>query len=324
MGGGSVSDTEAADLLAPEPPPRRRVRWRAIVMLLGLAGLVIAAMSSVDDVREQALPDAWALALALALQFVAMTMSAQAWVALFPPGIDRRVLATGLYTSQLTKYLPAGGFVQAASQVALSTPTDGGLAVSALRLPVFSLCTLVAGAAVSSILVLDTDLAPWARVLAACGLLALVLLHRAMMAAVLRMARRVVHRLPEPELLPPQRAILRCWAFALGNITAYSIAFAVLAGDLDDVSSVWAAAAFAAGWSAGYVVLPLPSGLGVREAVIVGVLPGLPAGSLIAASVAHRLTGFVAEAILAGGAHLRPRMRRRRTAPPATEADRQA
>lgn len=314
-----MSDTDAADLVGPEPPPRRRVRWRAVIMLLGLVGLVIAAVSSVDDVREQALPDAWALALALVLQFVAMTMSAQAWVALFPPGIDRRVLTGGLYTSQLTKYLPAGGFVQAASQVALSTPTDGGLGVAALRLPVFSLCTVVAGATVSSVLVFDPDLAPWARALAACGVLALLLLHRAVLAAALRTARRLVHRLPEPDLLPPQRAILHCWAFALGNIAAYSGAFAVLAGDLDDVPSLWAAAAFAAGWSAGYVVLPLPSGLGVREAVIVGVLPGLPAGSLIAASVAHRLTGFVAEAVLAGAATLRVRATRRQAAPPARE-----
>ena len=275
-------------------------------MLLGLAGLTVAAFSMVDDVREQALPDVRALVIAFVLQIVAMVMSARAWVALFPPDADQRALASGLYTSQLTKYLPAGGFVQAASQVALSTTGPGDLGVTALRLPVFSLCNLVAGATISTVLVFDTDLSPWARVLAACGLSTLLLLHRRVLTTTLRAARRLIRRLPEPSTIPPQASILRCFGFATVNLAAYGGAFAVLVRDLAGVRPVWAGAAFCAGWAAGYLALPVPSGLGVREGVIVAVLPGLPAGSLIAASVAHRLTGFVAEALLAGGARLRP------------------
>jgi uncharacterized membrane protein YbhN (UPF0104 family) len=309
-----LSDTDAADLVVPETPPSRRVRWRAVVMLLGIVGLAIAAFSTVDNVREQALPNARSLALAFALQVVALVMSARAWGVLFPPGSDRRMLASGLYTSQLTKYLPAGGFVQAASQVALSTPSDLGIGVAALRLPVFSLCTLVAGASLSSVLAFDADLAVWARCLAACGVASVLLLHRGVLAAALRAARRVVGRLPDPSNLPPQGAIVRCWAFALVSMSAYGVTFAVLIGDLADVRPVWAAAAFCAAWAAGYVVLPLPSGLGIREAAIIAVLPGLPTGSLLAASVAHRLTGFLAEVLLAGGTQLRGGLRRRRAA----------
>ena len=67
----------------------------------------------------------------------------------------------------------------------------------------------------------------------------------------------------------------------------------------------------AAAWTAGYLVVPLPGGLGVREAVIVAALPEVSAGPLLAVSVAHRLLGLTAEAVLAGTAHLRALRQRR-------------
>ena len=98
-----------------------QVRWKALVGLAALAGLVVAAVTfSFDDIEEQ-LRDPGRLAAALALQLVALSCGARAWSALFPPGSDRRALHRGLYTSQLTKYLPiGGGLVQTASQVALA------------------------------------------------------------------------------------------------------------------------------------------------------------------------------------------------------------
>ena len=156
-------------------------------MLLGIVGLAIAAVASVDDVRDQALPGVAALAAAFGLQLLAMIASARAWVCLFPPTADRHLLARGLYTSQLTKYLPAGGFVQAASQVTMSTADGEGLGRAAIRLPVFSLCTLVAAALWSSLLVFDTDLPGWARLLAGAALGSVALVHR-------RVLRRRAHR----------------------------------------------------------------------------------------------------------------------------------
>jgi hypothetical protein len=49
----------------------------------------------------------------------------------------------------------------------------------------------------------------------------------------------------------------------------------------------------------------------VREGVLLAALPGLAMGSVLASSVAHRLTSFVAEALLAGRAHLAAVGRRR-------------
>lgn len=281
--------------------------------LLGLVALTVAAVTTARSADGQVLPGAAAMAGAFALHLVALTCAAQAWIALFPPGSDRRELARGLYTSQLTKYLPAGGFAQAASQVAFAG-NQGGLKAAALRLPVFSLCSVVAGTTIGSMLAFDSDLAGWARVLAAAALLSVLCLHRSVLAAVLRLAKRLVRRLPEPDALPTQGEILRCYVFALGNLLAFSAAFAVLLDDLDDVAPLSVIGTLAAAWTAGYLVIVLPGGLGVREAVILAALPDVGRAPLLAVSIAHRLLGLAAEGLLAGKAHLQAVRERRRGA----------
>lgn len=307
-----MTELDAHDLLPPEPQPEpgrgRWRRWQPLIGLVGLAGLAVAAASSIDDVREQELPGVPALVVALVLHMVALSFAGRAWVALFPPAADRRQLTSGLYTSQLTKYLPAGGILQAASQVAMSGQ-DGKFGGAALRLPVFSLCLVAAGATLGSGLVFATDLPGWARALAALGLLAPIVLDRRILAAVLRLLRRRVPRLPEPNSLPPQRSIVHAYLYGLGNLSAYGAAFAVLLVNVTDVNPFVTAAALCAAWVVGYLVVPLPSGLGVREAVLIAALPSLTTAALLAASVAHRVLGIVAEAVMAGTAQWRARRR---------------
>jgi uncharacterized membrane protein YbhN (UPF0104 family) len=297
-----VSESDVSDLAPPAPVPTKGVRWKAVIGLACIAGLVLATATTVDDVRDQALPGAGPLAIALVLQTVAMAFAARGWVALFPADVDRRALTRGLYTSQLTKYLPAGGFVQAASQVALSS-ADAGMGAAALRLPVFSICSVVAAATIGSGLAVTGSLPGWARALAVLGLGLLALLDRRVLAFAVRQGRRAIKRLPPPETLPPQRAILRSYAYLLVNQAAYAVAFVVLLSQQADVEVAAATAAFCASWAIGYLVLPLPSGLLVREVVLIATLPGLATGLLLAASVAHRLTGLVAEAALAARSH---------------------
>jgi uncharacterized membrane protein YbhN (UPF0104 family) len=278
------------------------VRWRAVIGLASIAGLAIAAVSTVEDAREQALPGLLPLAAALVAQLVAMVAAARGWATLFPLDSDRRAAVRGLYASQLTKYLPAGGFVQAASQVTLSSQQTG-MGVAAMRFPVFAACSVAAAATAGAVLVVAGDLPGWGRVAAALGLVVLVVLDRRLLARTVRLARRVVRRLPPPDALPDQRAILRCYGCVLVGQVAYAVAFVALLSDLAPVHAIAAAAAFSAAWGLGYLALPLPSGVLVREGVLIATLPGLAAGSLLAASVAHRLTGFVAEGLLAARAH---------------------
>lgn len=306
-----MTELDATDLVPHDARPPRGVRWKAVVGLAGLAGLGIAAYAVIGDARDRSLPGAGALALALLCHMVALALAAQSWIVLFPPGADRRSLASGFYASQLTKYLPAGGLVQAASQVALASG-DGGGASAALRLPVFSLGYIVAALTVGSGLVFAGDLPTWGRVLAGLSLLSLLTLNRRVLHGLVRRGRRFVARLPDPDDLPPQRAILRCYALSLANLVMFAAAFSLLLGDLTDITPWLAVAAVSAGWAAGYVAVFIPSGLLVREAVLIAALPGLPAASLLAASVAHRLVGLVAEVFFAGVTQLRRAVARRR------------
>jgi hypothetical protein len=305
-----VTDLDAGDLVTPTPQRRRRVPWKALIGVAGLVGLAVAAYTTVGDARDLALPGWRALAAALVLHVIALWFAGRGWVELFPPDADRAALTSGLYTSQLTKYLPAGGFMQVASQVALSG-ASGGMAAAAVRLPVYLLCFVVSALTVGSIAALTGELSPLERALAALCLLAVVALDRRVLVRLLRIARRLVTRLPEPDHLPPQSAILRCYLFGLANMAAYAGAFVLLLDDVTDVPPVVAVAALALGWAAGFFVFFIPSGLVVREAVILAAVPALAASPLLAASVAHRMAGLVAEATMAGAARVRTFVRQR-------------
>jgi uncharacterized membrane protein YbhN (UPF0104 family) len=89
----------------------------------------------------------------------------------------------------------------------------------------------------------------------------------------------------------------------------------VLLSDFAEVAPVGAGTALATGWVVGYLAVPVPSGLGIREAVLVAALPSLAAGPLVAASVAHRLLGLLAEVALAGIASGRAVLARSRPGP---------
>jgi len=302
-----VSSGEAT-LIEPDADDRkRRLRWKGIVGVVALVGLVIAAGSSFDDVKDQ-LTNPVVLAGALALHLGALICGARAWVALFPPDVDRRRLAAGMYLSQLTKYLPAGGFVQTASQVALSAE-ESSLAVAALRLPVFSACFVAASTTLGAGLAFDGDLPTWGRVAAGAGIASLLLLDRKVLRWLLQLARRFVKRLPEGDALPPQDAILRCYGWALVNMALFATAFVVLLRDVADVSAPSAAAAMCIGWVVGYLALVIPGGVGVREGVLLATIPSLTFGVVAAVSAVHRLVGLVAELTLVGASQLAARRR---------------
>ena len=52
---------------------------------------------------------------------------------------------------------------------------------------------------------------------------------------------------------------------------------------------------FIAAWVIGFLVIPIPSGVGIREAVLVAIVPGATAAPLLAASLAQRLVAIAAE-----------------------------
>lgn len=283
--------------------------FQTVVLVVGLVGMVVAVAGTVDDARDHVMPDPGALALAAALSLGAILTSGRAWVALFQDtlaGRDHRIRFEGnYYVSQLTKYLPAGGAVQAASQVSLAASAGVPVGRVALAFPVSAVASAAAGATLGATLVLASDLPGWARGLAVLGLAAPALLHRRFLARVLETVRRFVPRIPAPDRLPDQRSIFRFYGWALISIGFTATAYAVLLHALDGhANPAVVVSASAMSWTIGFLAIPLPAGIGVREAVLVAALPGVGTTPLLAASLAHRLLAIGAELSAAFGAKL--------------------
>jgi len=290
----------------------RRRTIRLAVFVLGLVGLIVAFRRAVGESRGQVLPDAPALAAAGVLTLASIVMAARAWTELFDGSHDRRALASSLYASQLTKYLPAGGFVQAAGQVSMSVTAGARVGQAATAAAVWALTTIVAGCTLAAGLVFAGSLPAWLRLLSLCGLLAPLLLHRRALSLALHGAHRLIRRVPDPDILPTQRRVLVSFAWSFGNAFCGSAAYAVLLHALDsDAAPGTVLSAFALSWVVGFLVFPLPSGIGVREAVLVAVVPGVAAAALLGASLAQRSLVLASEAAATVGNQVAARRDRR-------------
>jgi glycosyltransferase 2 family protein len=177
---------------------------------------------------------------------------------------------------------------------------------------VWAFTTVVAGCTLAAGLVFAASLPPWLRALSLCGLLAPLLLHRRALALALHAAHRLIRRVPDPDVLPTQRRILVCFAWSLGNAITGSAAYAVLLSGQDtDANPITVASAFALSWVVGFLVFPLPSGIGVREAVLVAVVPGASSAALLAASLALRFLVLASELVATVGNQVLARRERR-------------
>jgi uncharacterized membrane protein YbhN (UPF0104 family) len=278
---------------------RRRLLQTAI-LVVGLGAIAFAVSETVKDAKEHVLPSAGALAVAAVLALVAIVSSARAWVALFSDLVDSRasrsVLRGTFYLSQLTKYLPVGGVAQAASQLGLARSVGVPLKRAAVAFPVSAVGAVVGGAMLGSGLVLDSELPAWTRALTLLGLATVVLLHRGLMARVLDQARRFIRRVPGSDQLPTQSDIFAFYGWALVTLSALCAAYAVLLHSLTTAANPFVVfSAFAVSWMIGFVVVPIPAGVGIREAVLIALLPGVGAAPLLAASLALRLLSIATE-----------------------------
>jgi hypothetical protein len=163
--------------------------------------------------------------------------------------------------------------------------------------------TVASGTTIAAALaVVDSALPSWARALALLGLLSPAVLFRGLSRWLLDRARRLVKRIPPSDLLPPQPAIWRAYAWALPMMLTTSAAFASLLHPLaPDAGWATTTVAFATAWVVGFLVLPVPAGLGIREGALLVILGGsVAAGALLAASLAHRMVTILAEIVMIG------------------------
>lgn len=286
-------------------------RIQAAGFLLGLGGLAIVVVRTAGEVEGTVLPGRGALALGFALAVASLLAAGRSWVALLLAGEERSELLGALYLSQLSKYLPAGGLVQAAGQVSLSVRATIPMSRVAVAYPIAMAEVVAMGMVLAAGLVLVPDIPLWARAVAAVAPVGVLVLEPRVLRVVLALGRRIWRRVPDASSVPGRRAIATSTAWALLNIAATSSAFVVLLRSIEpDVSVVGAFSGFAAAWVIGFLVVPVPSGLGVREAVLLVAVPGLEPGQLLAAALAHRIVTVLAE-VLVTAANAAARHRRR-------------
>ncbi len=280
------------------PPTRRRIRAAGFV--LGVAGLAYAVVKTAGDYDGNLRPSGVALGVAAALALVSLLATGRSWATLLGVrGADRREAVGALYLSQLSKYLPAGGLLQAVGQVSMSAGRSVPVSRAAVAYPVAALEVVVSGAILAAGLALRSDLPTWARVLAAMAPLAVAALHPRVLRTVLALAGRVSRRVPDATHLPTSATIGRSAIWAMLNMAATSMVFTVVVRSVAPGTAVLAVfSAFAAAWVIGFLLVPFPSGLGVREAVLLVAVPSLSPAELLAASLAHRVVTVLAEVVV--------------------------
>lgn len=270
---------------------------RVLLWAVLLVAVPWAIAVAVRLVREQGLPAPGISALMLTASTAGTVAAGGAWATFVGTG-SRRRLAAGFVNSQLTKYLP-GGIWQPAGQIAAARQEGVPLGRASLLFVGFMATFVVAAAVAGPLLaVADLGLPLSLRVLLAALPVAVIALHPSCQRLILKVLPGRVRALGT--FLPAPRRVAVAFvgqeAYLLGQGIAFLLSIHALTGKWQPA----AVAAYAVAWGAGFLVVPLPAGAGVREAVMVALLAGgTPAAVLIAAAVMQRAIALLGELLAA-------------------------
>lgn len=233
----------------------------------------------------------------VAISFAGAVGASYSWAALFPGRrSDKLLLHAAFLSSQIGKHSPLGGLGQALGQAELSTSVLSRRGAS-LGVIVHAIVQITAVLLVCGGMVFNAALADWWRWSGAAA---------AMCAAGLLLAgeQRLAHwagkrlRVDQGEV-PLRSAFHRSTLLGLIPIIAAGLSFGLLLNAIEpEMGILQSIPLFAIGWLVGYLAIPFPAGLGIREAVLVGTF-GLPLTVIVAASVAQRLITLAVEGSLA-------------------------
>jgi len=296
---------------------RLRVLLR-VFYLLSAVFVLVAIGSTLDRADGRVLPSLHAIAFAFVTLGIALRSSASAWAALLPGEATPLELRRCVYASQLGKYVP-GGVVQAVGQVAIAgryaIPLRTAFPAYVVYAGHAALGSLVAG------VVLVTQASAvggrWALLAGLLGVVSLMSISRRVLEWALRLAQRVVSRLRRIGPLPAQRALTRGFALQVVFALLQGVSFAVLLRSLDhDVPFAAAMGANALAFGLGLLALPVPSGLLVREGLLIAILhPVAGAATVVTAAVVQRLTAIGAEVVMLAANRAAPKPSAHTTAP---------
>lgn len=271
---------------------------RLLRVALGLIGLGFVARTLVVNWRDvpQPLAEPQLLLVSLVLMIVATALLSQSWVSL-SSSVSRFELHRVFLISLLGKYIP-GGIGQPAAQVIYASRHAMPPRQTATMFVLHSLAQVLAGGAIAgSLLAFRPDLRPWLPTFL------LVWFGLAFLFTNGRTVGSLVDRLDlkgsfEFDARTWRTVAVRCVAWAALSLAGHGYAFAlVLKGLGADTGAAATAIGFVAAWLIGFVTIPFPAGLGVREAALLLFIPS-PAGMIMAASVTFRIVALFAELLM--------------------------
>lgn len=281
-------------------------RWRLLRSLLGIAVLafgVYTLTQSWDSARARLLPHPLVLVSALGLAVMGAWAGARSWAALLgEPGYMGRLVRVFLAV-QLAKYLPLGTAAHALGMVTLSagggrtrTQVMGGfvLHLGIVLAAAFAIGSLCAYRLIPKFPLIAASLC----LLPVIGYALLTPLARAALA----LGRRLLPATASMEAytVGDVRRSLHC--ALITQIVAGTSFSLLLNGGLEWADLPSHIGAFSWAWAAGFLALPFPAGVGVRELVLVALLPQFALADIVAASIAHRCAIITAEVLLAAPA----------------------
>ena len=287
------------------PKSVRRVA-AGVFVVLALAFFAYTLADAWNETHGR-LPSVPRLAVAALLVAVGLIAAAVAWVRLL--GSERRLdHGAALLVSQLGKYVP-GAIWQAAGLVSLSRSLGVRVGRSVTAFTVMALTQAVAGCTFALLLAFAwSSVSILPRVLLGVGgVAAVTLLDRRWMVKLLHVVPRT--RNASLDVVPSQGAILAACVASIVTLAATSATYVLLLGSFGVVHHpLLVFAAYAVAWTIGFLAVPIPSGVGIREAVLAAILHGaFPAAVIVAASVYQRLVSVATEGLLAALASHRVR-----------------
>jgi glycosyltransferase 2 family protein len=262
---------------------------------LGMAAVAFLVVSIVGAIRRGEVvewPHPLSFVGALILTAFGIWFASSAWLTILGetgPGHRRDFL-----TAQLTKYIP-GVIWQPLSQVGLSTTRSVPSKSTAAGLLVFAGAQVCAGAVLAPLLAFASSAPTWVRVAGPfVGALALAGIWMGT-----PIAGRIASRSSSEvvRLAAEKVGVATGWRVLLplaANLGLQGVSFWILIGQSLGIAAL---GAFAAAWVIGFLAVPFPAGIGVREAVLVLLLP-VASAQVITVSVMQRIVVAAAELVL--------------------------
>jgi hypothetical protein len=273
------------------------------LVAVAVGWIVIEILRSFKNAGEVPWPSVPTIAYSVIYLTVGHVVAGLSWILIVQPfgyASGRVIASAGYFRSQLGKYVP-GGVLQIASL--FDVARRGGLSRGEASTAVFSLnifVTMTPSALVAiaaAVLLPDVEMS-WRVLVVLLALSALIAVWKIDKLSTIARAKfhRLENWLPLAEQLPGGGARLRLVGLGLASSTSVGVGFSILVQD-HQVKLLYLTVGFLAAFFIGLILLPLPSGIGAREFMVLVLLASVAVEEkLFIATVLLRLLMILIEA----------------------------